>query len=102
MGDIEKAFLMVSVQEKDCDCLRFLWTRDVDGEMPNVIVLRLTGVVFGVNTSPFLLNVTIDHHVQKYQEIDPLFVDKLIFFPQSMLMTSASAQMMWSLPMSFT
>ena len=78
MGDIEKAFLMVSVQEKNHDCLRFLWTRDVDEKMPNVIVLRFTRVVFGVNSSPFLLNVTIDHHIQKYQEIDPLFVDKFL------------------------
>ena len=78
MGNIEKAFLMVSVQEKDCDCLRFLWTCDVDGEMPNVIVLRFTRVVFGVNSSPFLLNATLDHHIRKYQEIDPLFVDKLL------------------------
>ena len=61
MGDIEMAFLMVSVQEKDRDCLRFLWTCDVNGEMPDVIVLRFTRVVFGVNSSPFLLNATIDH-----------------------------------------
>ena len=69
MGDIEKAFLMVSVQEKDCDCPRFLWTRDVNREMPIVIVLRLTHVMFGVNSSPFLLNATIDHHIWKYEEM---------------------------------
>ena len=77
-GDIEKAFLMVSVQEKDRDSLRFLWNRDVNREMPDVIVLRLTRVVFGVNSSPFLLNATIDHHMWKYQEIDPSFVDKFL------------------------
>ena len=77
-GDIEKAFLMVSVQEKDRDSLRFLWTRDVKGEVPDVVVLRFTRVVFGVNSSPFLLNATIDHHMRRYQEIDPLFVDKFL------------------------
>ena len=77
-GDIEKAFLMISVQEKDRDSLRFLWTHKVNGEVPEVIVLRFTRVVFGVNSSPFLLNATIDHHMRKYQEIDPLFVEKFL------------------------
>ena len=99
-GDIEKAFLMVLVQEKDRDSLRFLWTRDVNRETPDVIVLRFTRVVFGVNCSPLLLNATIEHHMRKYQEIDPSFMTN--FFPQSMSMMSASAQTMWSLPMSFT
>ena len=99
-GDIEKAFVMVLVQEKDRDSLRFLWTRDVNRETPDVIVLRFTRVVFGVNSSPLLLNATIEHHMRKYQEIDPSFMTN--FFPQSMSMTSASAQTMWSLPMSFT
>lgn len=69
---------MVSVQEKDRDSLRFLWTRNVNGEKPDVIVLRFTRVVFGVNSSPFLLNAMIDHHMKNYQEIDPLFVDKFL------------------------
>lgn len=77
-GDIEKAFLMVSVRKKDRDSLRFLWTRDVTEEVPDVVVLRFTRVVFGVNSSPFLLNATIDHHMRRYQEIDPVFVDKFL------------------------
>ena len=77
-GDIEKAFLMVSVQEKDRDSLRFLWTRDVSKEVPEVVAFRFARVVFGVNSSPFLLNATIDHHMRKYQESDPLFVDKCL------------------------
>ena len=63
-------FLMVSVQEKGRDSLKFLWTPDVNREVPDVIVLRFTCVMFGVNSSHFLLNVTIDHHMQRYQVID--------------------------------
>ena len=66
---------MVSVQEKDRDSLKFLWICGVNGEKPDVIVLRFTRVVFGVNSSPFLLNATIDHHMRKYQEIDPLLTN---------------------------
>ena len=65
-GDIEKAHLMVSVQEEDHNSLRFLQTRDMNKEMAVVIVLRFTHVVFGVNSSPFLLNATIDHHMRRY------------------------------------
>ena len=43
------------------DSIRFLWTHDVNGEMPDMIVLRFTRVVFGVNSSSLLLNATIDH-----------------------------------------
>ena len=46
--------------------------------MPDVIVLRFTRVVFGVNSSPLLLNATIEHHMRKYQEIDPSFMDKFL------------------------
>lgn len=59
---------MVSVQSRDCNCLRFLWTCDVNGEVPDVIVLRFTHVMFGVSSSPFLLNVMIDYHMWKYQD----------------------------------
>ena len=73
-GDIKKAFLMVSVKE-DRYSLRFLWTRNVEGDEPHMIVLRFTRVVFGVNSSP---NATINHHMKKYQQVDTSFVDKFL------------------------
>ena len=73
-GDIEKAFLMVSIAAGDRDSLRFLWTSDLQKESPEVTILRFTRVVFGVNCSPFLLNATIKHHIETYRDIDPLFV----------------------------
>ena len=93
-GDIEKAFLMVSVKEEDCDSLRFLWVRDCQDEL---LPLRFTHVVFGVSSSPFLLNATITHYMGTYQDVDPSFVK---MFLSSMMLVLA--QMTLTLPMSST
>ena len=63
-SDIEKAFLMVGMAEEDRDVLRFLWVDAIDKPSPEIVVLRFTRVVFGVSSSPFLLNATIKHHIR--------------------------------------
>ena len=78
VGDIEKAFLNVEVDESDRDCLRFLWVNDIDCEKLETVVYRFRRVVFGLNASPFLLNATIRHHVSPYRETDPEFVQKVL------------------------
>ena len=65
-ADIEKAFLMISVAKEDRDVLRFLWVTDVTSDSPQVQVLRFCRVVFGVSSSPFLLNATVQHHLNQY------------------------------------
>ena len=77
-ADIEKAFLMVSVAEEDRDVLRFLWVEDIHSHIPKVKTMRFSRVVFGVTSSPFLLNATVNHHMEKYRGSDPIFVDKLL------------------------
>ena len=77
VADIEKAFLMVSVSEQDRDVLRFLWVDNVDDHLPNIVPMRFTRVVFGVSSSPFLLNATINHHLLTYQNSHPALVDTL-------------------------
>ena len=77
-ADVEKAFLMVSVCNKDRDALRFLWVDNVEKDHTVTRKLRFTRVVFGVNASPFLLNATITHHLQKYREKHPDLVHTLM------------------------
>ena len=74
---MEKAFLTISVHSKDRDALRFLWVDDVEKASPVVKKLRFTRVVFGVSANPFLLNATINHHLQKYRDEHPDLVNTL-------------------------
>ena len=76
-ADIENAFLMVSISENDRDVLRFLWVDDIMKDEPEIIALRFTRVVFGVSSSPFLLNSTIRHHLKEYSSTYPDAVQKI-------------------------
>ena len=70
IADIEKAFIMISIAPHDRDVLRFLWIDDIRKERPRVTAYRFTRVVFGVS-SPFLLNATIKHRIERYRDVDP-------------------------------
>ncbi|GFW52468.1 DUF1758 domain-containing protein [Trichonephila clavipes] len=61
-ADIEKTFLMLSVAPKDRDFLRFLFPCS-EGR----IVYRHCRVVFGVSSSPLLLNASIMHLLENCQ-----------------------------------
>ncbi len=100
ISDIEKAFLMVSIAEVDRNVLRFLWVDDISKDKPEIITLRFTRVVFGVSSSPFLLNATIAHHIGQYESVDPAFVEK--FQRISTLTTLVPGAQTWMRPTSFT
>ena len=78
-GDIEKAFLMVSVKDDDKDALGVLWVCDSHADDPEIVVLRFARVAFGVSSSPLLLNATIKYHIEKYQGVNPMFVKNFLF-----------------------
>ena len=76
----------VEVDKADRDCLRFLWLKDAKNAKSEdaknakseVEVYRFCRVVFGLNSSPFLLNATLRYHFSKYKEIDPEFVRTML------------------------
>lgn len=77
-SDIKSAFLNIRVDESDRDFLRFLWVDDIEKEEPKIILKRFTSVIFGVISSPFLLNATIWYHMQKFVNEYPEIVLKFL------------------------
>ena len=77
IADIEKAFLMIAMSQEDRDVLHFLWVDNRLSSNPNVIIYRFARVVFGVSSSPYLLNSTIQHHLKQYSS-RPEVVAKLL------------------------
>ena len=77
VSDIEKSFLQISLAEKRRDCTRFIWIKNVnnidykkfaDNEFTE---LRFCRVLFGITSTPFLLNPAVRYYVLNYQEIQP-------------------------------
>lgn len=68
---------MIAVKEEDRDVLRFLWVDDVTSAEPK-IEIEIYSVVFGVTSSPFLLNTTLLKHITSYEREDPEFVYQML------------------------
>ena len=62
----------------DRDLLQFMWLKDAFQEESEIVKLRFTRVVFGVSPSPFLLNGTIQHQVEKNEISHPDLVKVLM------------------------
>ena len=54
------------------------WVSDIKAEKPEVQVCRNIAVVFGVSSSPFILNAVLRHHIESLRNIDPEFASKII------------------------
>ena len=65
ISDIKQAFLQIQINTEHRDFLRFLWYDDIRTDFPTS-VLRFTRLVFGLTSSPFILNATIKFHLSQY------------------------------------
>ena len=77
-ADIEKVFLMFAIAEEDRDALRFLWRENVASDIPQVRDYWFCSAVFGVSSSPILLNATLQRHLNKYALSHPGLVSRLL------------------------
>ena len=68
-ADIEKAFLVVGIQEDHQD-FQFLWLRNPDGDKPQIVQYRFTRLVFWLRPSPTIFGATILHHLRLHKQIN--------------------------------
>ena len=78
LADIQQAFLNIEISTEHTDFLRFLWYDFRNTDVEKIIVLRFLRVVFGLTSSPFLLNGTIRHHLLKYEKSHPVFLERFL------------------------
>ena len=77
VADVMQAFHQINVSEEQKDFLRFIWLEDIFSDNPKLLILRLNRILFGMNSSPFLLNGTLHHHITEYYKEDVEFSRKL-------------------------
>ena len=65
-SDISKAFLNIRIREEFRNYFRFLWFDDINKDNPEIVIKRFTSVLFGLKQSPYLLNATIQFHMEKF------------------------------------
>ena len=84
-GDLKQAFMQIRIHETCRDALRLHWIKDHDPQ--KIEIYRFTRLVFGLTQSPFVLDATVQHHLQNYinkfeelvkQIMEDLYVDDLI------------------------
>ena len=84
-GDLKQAFLQIRIQETCRDAVRFHWIKDRNPR--KIEIYRFTRLVFGLTQSPFVLDATVQHHLENYidkfeelvkQTMEDLYVDDLI------------------------
>ena len=77
-GDIQKAFIQIRVHKQDRDAQRILWFDNLmewDIER-NIREYRFTRVTFGATSSPYILEATLQKHIQGYQNEFPATILK--------------------------
>ena len=77
-ADIEKAFLQIGIVEPDNEFLRFLWFGNVFATEPKIVHNCFARVIFGVTSSPFLLNGTVKKHTQVIIILTVILSSKLL------------------------
>jgi hypothetical protein len=70
-ADIEKAFLMISIDPSNRDMLQFLWLKDPQDLNSEILEMCFCRLVFGLQPSPAILGSTITYHLDQFKEKHP-------------------------------
>ena len=94
VADIEKAFHQISICKPDRDMLRFLWFKDTDEGLIQVVQYRFCRLPFGLKPSPALLNAVLEKHLAQYAESEPSVFRLLVhsFYVDDFIGGAASIQ----------
>ena len=77
--DTKQAFLQIQIYTEHRDFLWFLWHNDIQTDfLPSV--LRFAQLLFGLTSSPFILNATVKFHLSQYlgQEKSKWVIEKFL------------------------
>ena len=74
-GDLKQAYLQIKINEDDRDPSRFRLIKD--REILETVLLRFTRLMFGLSPSPFVLEGTIKHNLERYKQEQPQTVMEL-------------------------
>jgi hypothetical protein len=83
VADIARAFLSIGRSESNRNYVKFLWFRNNDPSQ-DIIVYRYATVVFGNTSSPFMLVVVLQKHLEQFNShvgidlIAKLYMDNLL------------------------
>ena len=78
LSNIKQAFLNIEIAKVHQDFLRLLWFEDPFNPSSELVIYRFLRLVFGLTSSPFILNATIRHHLQKFSSSDSEFVQRFL------------------------
>ena len=78
VSGLEKAFMMVAVDERHRDFLNFLFISNIQSNMPEIVIKHFCRLGFGLSPSPFVLNATLHRHVKKFKDVDQDFVKEFL------------------------
>ena len=78
ISDIQQAFHNIKIDESHRDVLRFLWYDNILNDDPNIITYRFARLLFGLTSSPFILNSAIDLHMKKFENLSPEKIEQFL------------------------
>ena len=73
----------ISIASEHRNFVRFLWFKNINNidyenfDNTKLVEYRFCRILFGLTSSPFLLEATIDKHISEHENTDSLLKDKL-------------------------